>query len=192
MIDTFECCISLGPKRIQKLHDWWERHKEEDSILKLDLLRMTGYMVSAMQVLPMALVWAGPLYEKVRGSFKGRTLFSQEVKDTVKSFIDEVSVQKASILKPVQATHPRGDATERQVGALLYEGRPPYASPTMVQGRVVEEAKSEAIPEDYTTIAEMERWLVLWAVQMWYGILKNKSVSRFMDNQNAFLHMEGG
>ena len=72
-----------------------------------------------------------------------------------------------------------------QMGAVLYEGMPPYIAPTPKPGRVLDTARSDIVLDELRTIAQVELYTILWGLRLCAHKLQGKLIRLWSDNQNA-------
>lgn len=185
LLDTVSQTLALTQARKDKLTAWVDKFLHQDTVSSRELLRVCGYMVSALPVVPQALRWAAPAYALTTRPYTTKVPWTQRARDSILRFTQIVLEARIQVMgpRPIQYSV-IGDATPQKVGAALYEGLPPYAAPTFAAKRV-DTAQSEMLDECLVTIAHKEMWTVIWALTCWAHILAGTSIAIFTDNANA-------
>ncbi|MCP3678574.1 MAG: hypothetical protein GY721_13625 [Deltaproteobacteria bacterium] len=186
LLDTVSQTLALSQARKEKIAAWVTKYLHQDLVTSRELLRVCGYMASALPVVPQALRWAGPVYALTTRPYTQRVRLTPLARQAIQSFTTVAMSAARRVMGPRTVDYSViGDAVPTKVGALLYRGIPPYAAPTSGLSEVVDTAQSEMLDERLITIAHKELWTVVWAVTCWVRILTGKSIAIFTDNKNT-------
>ncbi len=194
IIDTVEQTVSVAPKRVNKMNSWLETHQPNRSMPTRDLLRFLGMIVSTCQIFPRFHLYIGEVFLLVAGNkFTQPIVIPPAQWNQLVSVVREITNTRFryNFTSPIDWCV-IGDAVPDKAGAELYSGLPPYAAPTSAPGELIDQAVTEQIPPELTTIAEVECWTLLWAACVWLPMFtRGQWLALIGDNQVAIAGCSG-